>query len=74
MVAQGFLNGGTCEGDSLLKPDVCGGTADLDEVLTRLYIPLTLTLVAVEAELFGVELRLNGRALTWLQRHTGEAL
>ena len=74
MVPQWLLNGLASESDGLLKPDVCRGAADLDEVLTRQYVPLALALVAVEAELLGLELHINGLALTRLQRHTGKAL
>ena len=74
MITQGFLNGLACEGDGLLELDVCGGTADLDKVLARPYVPLALTLIGIIAKLVGIEFQLHALGLSRLQSHTSKAL
>ena len=69
------MDGVANERQLVLKTDVRGRCTNLNHKLARQDIPATfLTLMAIEAQLLGIELDSNGLALARLQRDAGKAL
>lgn len=72
--SQGLGDGFSTQCYCFFQLDVGRGASHLDDEVAGLDVPLALALIAVETELLGIELDLDGLAFAWLQGHAGEAL